>query len=665
MRTIAVRFASATLALGAALAASLQAWAQPAPVEAYGGLPQVMDAAISPDGNLMILAMTLDDVSYFQIIDLNDGSQVRSAGMRDDDQLRGVGWAEDGVAALHYSRAFSPGQALPYYFRFYGSPDRVELSGVAVFDVEDGDIRPLTIDTSDPWRNLLGLRLVAPIEGDPGYGRIIGPGPELTSGHPGVYRVNLETGRGAYVRTRGANDDTLGFWLDPRGEVLLRLDADARSNAWSIHVYEGDEPRLLAEGVSPVGRPIEVEGALPDGRIAALHSAQAHRFDSLYAYDPATGDRELLFSAEGYDIDAGLVDPWTGLVLGAQWTEDDLHQTFFEPALQTAYEQAQAVFSDGEASLSSWSRDRRRIVVYAELGLDGGGYYLFTPAEGTMQRLAMRYPQVAEAQAGRRQAITYPARDGERIPAYLTLPDVAEAEDLPLVLLVHGGPHARDTFSFDWWSAFLASRGYAVLQPNYRGSTGYGRAWRNAGMREWGDGLMQTDVEDGAEALVRAGIADPERICIIGGSYGGYAALAGATITPEAYDCAVSVNGVSDLAELLAGAESGSEGRWSSTADFWRRSIGDRREDADHIRSISPASLAENVQIPILLLHGTDDTVVSIDHSRRMRDRLRAADKDVRYVELRGDDHWLSDAPTRIQMLTEIEAFLGEHIGAP
>jgi dipeptidyl aminopeptidase/acylaminoacyl peptidase len=255
--------------------------------------------------------------------------------------------------------------------------------------------------------------------------------------------------------------------------------------------------------------------------------------------------------------------------------------------------------------------------------------------------------------------LTYPARDGVRIPAYLTLPS-GEAHNLPLILLVHGGPGARDTMKFDWWAAFLAARGYAVLQPNFRGSSGYGGAWERAGLGEWG-GVMQTDVEDGIAPLARAGIVDPTRVCIVGGSYGGYAALAGATLTPDRYRCAVSVAGISDLVEFVRLREL-QAGSASMQADYWRRSIGDRRDQGAHMRAISPANLADRVQIPILLIHGTDDTVVPINQSRVMRDRLQAAGKTVRYVELQGDDHWLSHAPTRVQMLRELDAFLAVNL---
>jgi dipeptidyl aminopeptidase/acylaminoacyl peptidase len=206
----------------------------------------------------------------------------------------------------------------------------------------------------------------------------------------------------------------------------------------------------------------------------------------------------------------------------------------------------------------------------------------------------------------------------------------------------------------------LASRGYAVLQANFRGSTGYGYDWFDAGRGKWGDGLMQTDVEDGVAALIKNGFVDAKRVCIMGGSYGGYAALAGATLTPDRYACAVSVNGLSDPVALLANAENTSLGRKSMTAEWWRRSMGD---DMDHLRAVSPIRNADKVHVPVLLIHGIDDSVVPIEQSRNMDSALRRAGKQVRYVELKGDDHWLSAASTRTQMLQEVEKFLAENLG--
>jgi dipeptidyl aminopeptidase/acylaminoacyl peptidase len=222
------------------------------------------------------------------------------------------------------------------------------------------------------------------------------------------------------------------------------------------------------------------------------------------------------------------------------------------------------------------------------------------------------------------------------------------------VVLPHGGPHARDTPGFDWWAQALASRGYAVLQVNYRGSSGLGADFFAAGFGEFGR-KMQTDLSDGVRHLVQDGLVDPKRVCIVGGSYGGYAALAGATLDRGVYRCAVSYAGVSDLRSDLKDSIS-KEGE--SAGRFWLRYVGAKNIDDPLLDQRSPAAHAGDVDIPILLIHGRDDTIVTISQSRRMADALRKAGKPVELIELSSEDHWLSRGETRLQMLKATVAFL-------
>ncbi|HCK84241.1 MAG TPA: hypothetical protein DHW63_06910 [Hyphomonadaceae bacterium] len=635
---------------------------QPLPVEAFGRLPLVSSVELSPDGSRLAMAINNHGLSALRVHDFERRASVYGARMAEGDQLRSVGWAEDGRLSFLLSHTYRPSAVLPSYIRFRGAPRRVDYYRNGVVDLATQDVQMLSTNPDEPWADQ-SARLVAPIEGDPGFARLIGraPGVEMTS--DAIYRVNLQNGRVRLAPTNGVNSDTINFILDERGEPVARIDTNRQTNRWRVFAYDGERPRLLLEDVSPTGSPIRLAGLLADGRLAALDVDATGEFEVLYAIDRATGSREVLFAAEGVDVDGAIVDPWTRRVVGVGWTVREYEQRFFDATLESARVAVHEAFPSGSISLVSWSRDRRRVIAYGERGLDGGAYYSFTPADRQLLRISYRYPELEAADIGERQSLTYVARDGVRIPAYLTLPSRAEgAPPPPLVVLVHGGPAGRDTFDFNWWAAFLASRGYAVLQPNFRGSTGYGVRWERAGWGQWG-GLMQTDVEDGLAALARQRFVDAGRVCIVGASYGGYAALAGATLTPNLYRCAVSIAGVSDLNAMLV-QEAAETRRDSITSDYWRLSIGDRQEDRERIRAVSPVNLTAQARAPILLIHGTDDTVVPIDQSRRMQQALRTAGKDVRFVELQGDDHWLSDAPTRIQMLRELEAFLALHLGA-
>jgi dipeptidyl aminopeptidase/acylaminoacyl peptidase len=257
--------------------------------------------------------------------------------------------------------------------------------------------------------------------------------------------------------------------------------------------------------------------------------------------------------------------------------------------------------------------------------------------------------------------IDWRAADGLQLHGVLTLPPGRQPKSLPLVVLPHGGPELRDYPGFDWWAQAYASRGYAVFQPNFRGSSEYGVQFRNAGLGEWGR-KMQTDIAECAAALAQQGIVDPKRACIVGASYGGYAALAGVTVQQGLYRCAVSVAGVADLSDMLSYAYKRSAGPQSASLRYWKAFMGVSGFGASsQLAPITPAALADRADAPILLIHGKDDTVVPIDQSETMASALRSAGKPVEFVKMNNEDHWLSREETRVEMLKSAVAFVEKH----
>jgi dipeptidyl aminopeptidase/acylaminoacyl peptidase len=249
------------------------------------------------------------------------------------------------------------------------------------------------------------------------------------------------------------------------------------------------------------------------------------------------------------------------------------------------------------------------------------------------------------------RTIRYKARDGLEIPAVLTLPAGLEARALPVVVMPHGGPFARDSETWDWWAQFLADRGYAVVQPNYRGSAGYGTAFAEKGQGQWGL-AMQDDLNDALAFLVRAGIADPKRAAMVGASYGGYAAMRAAQRDGALYRCAVAFAGVSDLPALL---------RYDSRFLNTGRGIDWLRKQAPDLRAVSPINFPGQFSIPILLVHGKKDQRVPVKQSRELAEKLSKAGKSVKYVEQPQGDQYVSREADRLQFLTELEAFLKAH----
>jgi acetyl esterase/lipase len=641
----------------------MQAYAAPPPVEAYGRLPAIGDAALSPDGKRLALEVSAEykaadpdrELNAIRILNIDAGAIEHTLAPPPRHKLRGVAWADDKRPFYFISTTVDAADTLPSSVPVMFRGGRMEYWRTSVFSLETRTVTVL-MDGKDFRRNAGLTNLVVPIEGESGYGRMIAAGglseinaePRLA-----VFKVSLDDGSAKPLTAGSAL--TRGYMLDERGDVVARVDINDRTNRWQLYTYEDGKDRMILEDVSELGQPLRLYGLLQDGRIAAVDPHEEGQRDLLLAIDRKTGAKEPLHKTGGSDV-APIQDPWFRRVVGVQWVDDLPKQHYFDEQLQAIYTAVQVHFTDGYATVVSWARDRSRVLVYGEKANDAGAWYVYEPDAKKLRSVGKRYPALNTPESlGERQAIRFKARDGTSIPAYLTLPVGLEPKKLPMVLLVHGGPHARDTFTFDWWSSFLASRGYAVLQVNFRGSTGYGYDWFNAGRGQWGDGLMQTDVEDGVDALVKNGTVDAARVCIMGGSYGGYAALAGATLTPERYTCAVSINGLSDPERMRNEVERGDQGKKSMVAEWWRKSMG---EDVGHLRKISPVENAAKARAPILIIHGADDSVVPVVQSRSMHGKLKRAGKNVTYIEMPGDDHWLSGAATRTQMLSEVEKFL-------
>jgi dipeptidyl aminopeptidase/acylaminoacyl peptidase len=305
-------------------------------------------------------------------------------------------------------------------------------------------------------------------------------------------------------------------------------------------------------------------------------------------------------------------------------------------------------------TLVDYDAGRQKYVVLVDSPTDGPAFALVDLATKHADWIGNEYTDLHPSDVSPVVGISYRAKDGLELTGYLTTPLSKPRNNLPLVVLVHGGPAVRDEPSFDWWSQALASQGYAVLRVNYRGSGQINWALQSAGFGEWGR-KMQTDLSDGVRFLASEGIVDPSRVCIVGASYGGYAALAGATLDLGIYRCAASVAGPSDLARMIQWDKAReTPGDAASTQRYWTKYMG----PFSNLDQISPALHAARVTIPILLVHGKDDTVVDYKQSQIMAEALAKAGKPFEFVTLQGEDHWLSRGATRLQMLQAVVRFL-------
>lgn len=655
-------------ALGAAVTSAAQAEAQavdPAAADiashaaAYGRLPAVSEVSISPDGKRVAVAANAGTGGgEIRVIDIASRTPLAVFRTSKGQTLRSVRWADDDIALGTISQTFTAAQIEAFGWRFRGSVRLLEYVRYVAMDMATKRSVLLLDKTEDSEAMSSFGMLETPIEGDPGYGRIVARASPLQDAEMAVFRVDLKTGRGVIVRR--FPDETDDVLLNNAGAPIVRTGIiDAKKNTWDVRVVSGREERVLFGGSSEFGAPPGLLGQMPDGRVVLGQRGGPNETWRLIAVDLATGAQTTLFADDRYDTSRAIRDPWTRRVVGASWTDDlEPQQKFFDPALQGVYDSLRETVPDTMATIVDWTRDRSQFVVYAEAGDAGGSYFRFTPATKALDLIGRRYPGLRHIASV--ASITYAARDGVRVPAILTTPDRPARTPSPLVVLIHGGPGARDSGEFDWWAHFLAARGYTVLQPNFRGSTGYGHTWRSAGYGQWG-GLMSRDVEDGARVLIRSGRIDPKRIAFVGASYGAYAALTAAMQTPDLVCCAAGVGGVYDLPRLVAAMMGGAE-RNGVAADFFTTTIGALKTDKPALIAASPTLNAARITAPVLLMHGTEDSVVDISQTNGLRNALTAAGKPPSFVALKGDDHWLSDGATRTQMLTELGTFLARHL---
>ena len=322
------------------------------------------------------------------------------------------------------------------------------------------------------------------------------------------------------------------------------------------------------------------------------------------------------------DDDAPIFDPESHALIGNYaLVGDEDRYTFFDANDQQVWNAVAKAYTGARVRLVSWSNDRKIIAVLVDSPTEGPAYALVDMDTRRGRWLGPQYEKLAVADIAPVRSVKFKAKDGLALAGYLTTPSGRQAKDMPLVVFPHGGPAARDGAQFNWWAQAMASRGYAVLQVNFRGSDGYGWKFLEAGFGEWGR-KMQTDLSDGVRYLAGEGLIDPTRVCIVGASYGGYAALAGATLDTGVHRCAVSYGGISDLRKFNNWTSSN---KGYASQRYWLRFMGAETTKDSSLQAVSPIAHVENVSIPVLLIHGKDDTVVPLEQSRIMADALKAA----------------------------------------
>ena len=620
------------LAGGAAVAAAAPL-PDAVPVEVFAALPGIDNPKLSPDGKKVAAKIEIGGQQYLVVQPLFGGGQPTALAQGKVD-INWWKWVNDDWLVV-------------------GVGDDINLYG---YDLYAKSILGVSADMKtvrEVDKNRVGVEADNVIwiarDGSPKLLLAKSTGiHEESEWYPSVFDVDVSTGKAKMIV--------------PSVDEVWEWDADAYGNVrYGIIYRDGKAKGVIYRG--PEGGRFEkvllskrLGGSIPlpqiyrgDGVAIAFDDGDGR--DAVYELSlPSFSVGKKLFGNARYDIEDVIPDQaGTGIAGFAfigkreqiEWLDEDLKE------IQAGLDKT---LGAGNGRIISWNRDRTRLLVEVGTPSQAGALYYWDTSNESMQRIGWNNFALQNRTLSPVSTVEYKARDGTPIEAVVTLPRERQHKGLPLIVMPHGGPEARDSEAYDWWVQFLAEQGYAVIQPNYRGSSGYGKAFTDLGKGEWGL-KMQDDLIDGIEWLAKQGVVDPKRVCVVGASYGGYAAMRGAQRDGAHYRCAVSYAGISDLNVMLKydrsifGKEMGA---------YWKA----RAADLD---AVSPRFHAAEFGAPILIAHGAEDKRVPVKQSRMLVSELQRSGKPYEYVEQKYGDHHFSRADDRLEFLKRLKAFLDKH----
>jgi dipeptidyl aminopeptidase/acylaminoacyl peptidase len=469
-----------------------------------------------------------------------------------------------------------------------------------------------------------------------------------------VYLLNVATGELKMVAENPGN--ITGWITDHDGKIRAAVTSDGVNTSLLYRESERDKFRTVIttsfkESLSPVLFTF-------DNKNLYCLSNLGRDKTAVVEFDPITA-KEVKVIYENGDADVvGLDYSKLRKVLTVAYFETDkMQKHFLDSVAQQIDNKIKIQIPHYMFQITRKSKDEMKLLVYVSSDRYFGGYYLFDRQSGEFTKLADFMPWLKEENMAEMKPVNYPSRDGLTINGYLTLPKGLKTKNLPVVINPHGGPWARDSWGFNPEAQFLANRGYAVLQMNFRGSTGYGRKFWESSFKQWGR-TMQDDITDGVKWLIRKGIADSTRIAIYGGSYGGYATLAGITLTPELYACAVDYVGVANMFTFMRTIPP----YWEPLRQMFYEMVGDPVKDSLMLAEVSPVFLVDHIRCPLFVAQGANDPRVNINESNQIVDSLRKMGVNVEYMVKSNEGHGFYNQENQFDFYRAMEKFLGEHL---
>ena len=605
----------------------------------FGALPAIGAPVIAPDGKLIAAKGLIKGKPVALIFETAiEGRKIRPIPIPDKHRIEWIRWAGSRRVLVSLSTAA----------RVLDEDTR--LTRIVLLDLDTG--KQSSIGPRD--QGVVGDNVVH-VDRDGQY-LLLNTQPSIYE-WPSVYRVDLGTGKSTKIVS--SREDVWDWYADSDG--VVRVGMGTRDGRYWTYYRDRDGEDFRRSQRRDVGtgagdtRIDSFTLAPGSAQGYAVAAGKSGRF-GLYRYDfakEALG--EQIYENPQVDIDdfdLGL----DGKVRGVFYEEDKPGVTWFDPEMQKLQAGLDRAVPGHLNRVVSSSRDKMQLLIWSASSDDPGAYYVYDRRTRHMDAFAAPYDSLIGTRLAAMEPVRYQARDGLELRAYLTMPPGRGDKNLPMVIMPHGGPFARDSWGYDAWVQFLASKGYVVLQPNFRGSTGFGRDFVAKGIGQWGRG-MQDDIDDGVKWLAARGVVDPKRVCIMGASFGGYAAMWAAVRNPETYRCAISFAGVSDVASMLR-----YDGRTMAATRYfsdWRTRVqGDKHFELD---TVSPLKQVERMRVPILLAHGEDDDNVPLYQSRRLHDALQKLGRAHEYVVYPKEGHGFADPVHSTDFLTRVGKFLDTH----
>ena len=615
------------------------------PLEAFAALPNLDQAKLSPDGDRIAYLISNGGQQQLQIQGLSSQQAIAVPPLRDTEIITFY-WANKDIVLM----------SLGTETRRFKASRVTQESKLISFNVNTHESKWLGKPKNPRIKDGIGQRasqfeqIRDFLPGDPEH-ILVELDFELDT-FSSVYKINVRSGRRQLIQggrkgiqnwyTDNAHNVRLGMGYSLQGKRYARfrdtdkgwidLEGLTWSDTYSFKDFTQSSDTIYVSGPTRYGTKGLFKLSLSSGKIV-----------------------QTLFAHERVDYSHMLFHPISQQVVGAAYFEEGLQQNlYFDPELKAIQQSLEAIINGASISIAGKAKDKPLYLVSASNAQTPGLYFLFDQSSGQLSYLDTRKPGITSSHMAAMTMVDIEARDGTPLPSVLTLPQSVKPGGLrPAVILPHGGPQGLDTAHWDEWAQFLANRGYVVLQPNFRGSEGYGYRFKQAGKKQWG-GLMQDDLTDATHWLIEQGYADKDRICVMGASYGGYAALMGVIKEQGLYQCAISINGVANLPGLKAGDRMNFVG-----GNVWIKNMG--LKDTDD-KLVSPYHRAAEIRVPVLLIASKDDTRVPYGQSKDLHKRLKKR-KLGTYVQIKEGGHHLDTLQSRVTILKETEKFLAKHIG--